>query len=106
MTMMTTMTVMTLICKVLHTLSRLSQTPHATATGQNGFPQSQAQVFSTTALSSILPDITIAYHLQSPTRDEEEIYRGLEDLVTEDQYTDFYQKHLGGGNFGQRYPSQ
>jgi len=67
--------------QVLHTLSRLSQTPHATATGQNGFPQSQAQ---------------------SPTRDEEEIYRGLEDLVTEDQYTDFYQKHLGGGNFGQR----
>ena len=40
--------------------------------------------------------------MQSPTRDEEEIYRGLEDLVTEDQYTDFYQKHLGGGNFGQR----
>ena len=29
----------------------------------------------------------------------------LEDLVTEDQYTDFYQKHLGGGNFGQRYES-
>ena len=24
----------------------------------------------------------------------------MEDLVTEDQYTDFYQKHLGGGNFG------
>ena len=31
--------------KVLHTLSRLSQTSRATATGQNGFPQSQAQVF-------------------------------------------------------------
>lgn len=59
----------------------------------------------TLALSSrILPDITVA-HSQSPTRDEEEIYRGLEDLVTEDQYTDFYQKHLGGGNFGQRYES-
>ena len=55
-------------------------------------------------LWSILPDITFA-HSQSPTRDEEEIYRGLEDLVTEDQYTDFYQKHLGGGNFGQRYQS-
>ena len=39
---------------------------------------------------------------QSPSQDEEEIYRGLEDLVTEDQYTDFYQKHLGGGNFGRR----
>ena len=30
--------------QVLHTLSRLSQTPRSTSTGQNGFPQSQAQV--------------------------------------------------------------
>jgi len=67
--------------QVLHTLSRLSQTPRALASGQQGFPPSQAQ---------------------GPTQDEEEIYRGLEDLVNEDQYTDFYQKHLGGGNFGRR----
>ena len=29
-------------------------------------------------------------------------YRTLEDMVTEDQYTDFCNKHLGGGNFGRR----
>ena len=94
--------------QVLHTLSRLSQTPRSTSTGQNGFPQSQAQVkhqiFAIMKSWYSSPtDTTI--NLQSPSRDEEEIYRGLEDLVTEDQYTDFYQKHLGGGNFGQRYES-
>ena len=59
--------------QVLHTLSRLSQTPRATAQGQHGFPTNK----------------------NSPSQDEEQIYRALEDLVTEDQYADFYYKHLG-----------
>jgi len=66
--------------QVLHTLSRLSHTQRATAKGQHGFPTSK----------------------NSPSQDEEQIYRALEDLVTEDQYADFYYKHLGGGNFGRR----
>ena len=69
--------------QVLHTLSKLSWTPRATVKCPVGFPGSRNR----------------------PSQDEEQIYRALEDLVTEDQYTDFYQKHLGGGNFGQRYQS-
>jgi len=63
--------------QVLHTLSRLSLTPRALAKGP-AFPVNTA----------------------SPTHDEEQIYRTLEDMVTEDQYADFYNKHLEGGNYG------
>jgi len=66
--------------QVLHTLSKLSWTPRATAKCAVGFPGSRGR----------------------PSQDEEQIYRALEDLVTEDQYADFYYKHLGGGNFGRR----
>ena len=31
-----------------------------------------------------------------PSQDEEQIYQVVEVLVTEDQYADFYDKHLGG----------
>ena len=66
--------------QVLHTLSKLSWTPRATAKCSVGFPAARNR----------------------PSQDEEQIYRALEDLVTEDQYADFYYKHLGGGNFGRR----
>jgi len=66
--------------QVLHTLSKLSWTPRATAKCSVGFPGNK----------------------NGPSQDEEQIYRALEDLVTEDQYADFYYKHLGGGNFGRR----
>ena len=74
--------------------------------------------------------ILLAFHLGWVcSQDEEQIYRALEDLVTDDQveyvqwllgwlvlvgclvcwlnyysvqYADFYYKHLGGGNFGRR----
>jgi len=66
--------------QVLHTLSKLSWTQRATAKCPVGFPGTR----------------------NNPSQDEEQIYRALEDLVTEDQYADFYYKHLGGGNFGRR----
>ena len=66
--------------QVLHTLSKLSWTQRATAKCSVGFPGTR----------------------NNPSQDEEQIYRALEDLVTEDQYADFYYKHLGGGNFGRR----
>lgn len=66
--------------QVLHTLSKLSWTTRAAVKCAVGFPGSRGR----------------------PSQDEEQIYRALEDLVTEDQYADFYYKHLGGGNFGRR----
>ena len=66
--------------QVLHTLSKLSWTPRASLKCPVGFPGNRNR----------------------PSQDEEQIYRALEDLVTEDQYADFYYKHLGGGNFGRR----
>ena len=59
--------------QVLHTLSKLSQAPRSTGMGHHGFPDNK----------------------NSPSQDEEQIYKTLEDLVTEDQYADFYYKHLG-----------
>lgn len=61
-------------------MSKLSWTPRAAVKCAVGFPGSRGR----------------------PSQDEEQIYRALEDLVTEDQYADFYYKHLGGGNFGRR----
>ena len=65
---------------MLHTLSRLSQTCRALKRCDPGFPVTDS----------------------SPSQDEEQIYKTLEDLVTEDQYADFFNKHLGGGggNYG------
>ena len=60
--------------QVLHTLSKLSWTPRATAKCSVGFPAARNR----------------------PSQDEEQIYHRVEVLVTEDQYTDFYDKHLGG----------
>jgi len=66
--------------QVLHTLTKLSQSGRAIATGQHGFPVSES----------------------SPSHDEEQIYRTLEELVTEDQYAEFYYKHHGAAGFGRR----
>ncbi|XP_023329833.1 guanine nucleotide exchange factor VAV2, partial [Eurytemora carolleeae] len=66
--------------QVLHTLSRLSLTPRSLGKCKPGFPAAAL----------------------APSQDEEQIYRTLEDMVTEDQYADFYNTHgLGGaGNYG------
>ena len=66
--------------QVLHTLSKLSWTARAGLKCPVGFPGTRNR----------------------PSQDEEQIYRALEDLVTEDQYKTFYYKHLGGDNFGRR----
>ena len=66
--------------QVLHTLSKLSWTARASVKCPVGFPGTRNR----------------------PSQDEEQIYRALEDLVTEDQYKTFYYKHLGGDNFGRR----
>jgi len=66
--------------QVLHSLSRLSQSSRAVASGQYGFPVTEG----------------------GPSHDEEQIYRTLEELVTEDQYAEFYYKHHGASGFGRR----
>jgi len=66
--------------QVLHTLSRLSLTSRALAKCHPGFPVSST----------------------FPSHQEEQIYKTLEDLVTESQYTDFYNKHLGGELYARR----
>jgi len=66
--------------QVLHTLSRLSTSSRALKKCDPGFPVADS----------------------SPSHDEEQIYKTLEDLVTEDQYTAFFNKHLGGDTYGSR----
>ena len=63
--------------QVLHTLSKLSWSQKVITKCSAGFPRSRNR----------------------PNQDEEQIYRALEDLVTEDDYNDFYVKH-GGGSYG------
>ena len=42
---------------------------------------------------------------KAPSKDEEQIYRTLEDLVTEDNYQTFYYDHHGGGSGANQYYS-
>lgn len=65
--------------RVLHTLSKLSNCPKAKALGIPGFPQ----------------------QYKEPSKDEEQIYRTLEDMVNENQYKDYYfSPHGAGQAFG------
>jgi guanine nucleotide exchange factor VAV len=69
--------------RVLHTLSKLSNCPKAKAT-HKGFPQNTR------------PDAT---------QDEAQIYRTLEELVSDKNYEEFYYKHHGGsGSLGRGVP--
>ncbi|XP_059086195.1 protein vav-like isoform X2 [Tigriopus californicus] len=74
--------------RVLHTLSKLSNCPKAKALGIPGFPQ----------------------QYKEPSKDEEQIYRTLEDMVNENQYKDFYFSTYGAnqayGRTNQHYFSE
>ena len=48
------------------------------------------------ARSATIEDMGFPSAQSRPSQDEEQIYHRVEVLVTEDQYTDFYDKHLGG----------